>query len=74
MVLTTGIVCTIIVQKQVVVALVCWCVVELCQRLQGTPDVCGQLESAHQCPLISVSPVTLWRELWKELYEIRNYL
>lgn len=53
MVLTTGIVCTIIVQKQVVVALVCWCVVELHQKLQGTPDVCGQLESAHQCPLIS---------------------
>lgn len=51
-----GIVYTVIVRKQIVVALVCWCVVELCQRLQRTLDVCGQLESAHQRLLISVSP------------------
>ena len=66
-----GIVYTVIVRKQIVVALVCWCVVELCQRLQRTLDVCGQLESAHQRLLIS-PPVALWKELWKELYEIRN--
>ena len=42
------------------------------EKLKGSPGVCGQLESAHQCPQVSVFSPNLCKELWKELYETSN--